>query len=167
MHFASFPRVLYASPISLFLIDLIILNMRDEEYKWWNSTLCNFLQSPLPFFLLAPDNISTWLLSQFIITHIYTSECLTTQILFCACGWNPWPKGLSNAGRVLNTQTTSMFNVWSGVLLERHMLAQVFKNLRGVCESRMFVTVLVAARYISSNYLIVYQLKLKLGRFGQ
>jgi hypothetical protein len=41
---------------------------------------------------------------------------------------------------VLNTQTKNYLNAWDGALLERHMLGQMFKNLRGVYGSRKFIT---------------------------
>jgi hypothetical protein len=54
MDFPSIQSMLHA-PVHLILPDLVNVVMSSEEYKWWNSSLWNFVQTLCIFFLLGPN----------------------------------------------------------------------------------------------------------------
>jgi hypothetical protein len=45
--YAFFSPIRVTCPVHLILIDLIILIILEEEYKWRSSSLCSFLQPPI------------------------------------------------------------------------------------------------------------------------
>lgn len=47
--------MLSTCPVHLMLFDFFILNIYDEGYKLWSSSLYTFLQSPVTSLILGPN----------------------------------------------------------------------------------------------------------------